>query len=95
MVASSATIVVSDPNQLQTNMTDLIVWEVYHMQVCAFNSKGDGLYSEPMLRVRTKEGLSIRFVSSLGLFVRSGVGSLYIRRKKYAHRKHLIAKGEA
>jgi hypothetical protein len=51
---------IDDNSQLNANLTDLIVWEIYSIKVCAFNSKGFGKYSEPSIRVRTKEGIPIR-----------------------------------
>ena len=52
-------LVVDEPSQTTANLTDLIVWEIYLVKICAFNSKGHGVYSEP-IRVRTKEGIPIR-----------------------------------
>ena len=54
------TIRIEDPTQTSANLTDLIVWEVYSIKICAFNSRGLGRFSEPALRVRTKEGIPIR-----------------------------------
>lgn len=42
------------------NISDLIVWETYLIKICAFNSRGNGVYNEPIIRVRTKEGIPIR-----------------------------------
>lgn len=50
---------VNDPTQTSTNLTDLIVWEIYLIKISAFNSKGAGKFSEP-IKVRTKEGIPIR-----------------------------------
>lgn len=50
---------VNDPTVTSANLTDLIVWEMYLVKICAFNSKGVGKYSEP-IKVRTKEGIPIR-----------------------------------
>jgi len=51
---------VNDPAQTSTNLTDLIVWEIYLVKICAFNSKGDGKYSDFPIKIRTKEGIPIR-----------------------------------
>ena len=51
---------VSDYTQTLANITDLIEWEIYLIKICAFNLRGNGLYSEPPIRVRTKEGIPIR-----------------------------------
>jgi len=53
-------VTVNDPTQTSTNLTDLIVWEIYLIKICAFNSKGAGKYSDPPIRIRTKEGIPIR-----------------------------------
>ena len=50
----------NDKQKLNVNLTDLIVWETYLIKVCAFNSVGYGRFSEPPIRVRTKEGIPIR-----------------------------------
>lgn len=51
---------VEDQAQTSANLTDLIVWELYLLKVSAFNSIGYGKFSDPPLRVRTKEGIPIR-----------------------------------
>lgn len=50
---------INDPTFTTGNLTDLIVWEIYLIKICAYNSKGFGKYSEA-IRVRTKEGIPIR-----------------------------------
>ena len=54
------TLRISDSNSYLANITDLIVWEIYLIKICAFNSRGCGLYNEPAIRVRTKEGIPIK-----------------------------------
>lgn len=51
---------VDDYTQTSANLTDLIVWETYHIQICAFNAKGNGIFNNPPLKIRTKEGIPIR-----------------------------------
>lgn len=50
---------VDDASATTANISDLIVWEIYLIKLCAYNTKGFGMFSEP-LRVRTKEGIPIK-----------------------------------
>lgn len=49
------TINVTGGEKINTIVEDLIPWQQYEVQVCAFNDKGIGVYSRPV-HVRTLEG---------------------------------------
>jgi hypothetical protein len=51
---------IEDQTQTSANLTDLIVWEMYLIKMCAYNKIGFGKFNEPPLRIRTKEGIPIR-----------------------------------